>query len=70
MFLRKSGDVTPLLHCMRIGKSHRDMAIILLGTFSRWVNQLTEEDMKIDETKRNLRALSNFLPSNLFFSDH
>ncbi|GAW07655.1 hypothetical protein LENED_009663 [Lentinula edodes] len=29
LLLRKWGDVTPLLHAMRIGKSHRDVAIIL-----------------------------------------
>jgi hypothetical protein len=43
---------------MRIGKSHQDVAIILLGAFSRWINQLTDEEMRIPKTKVLLRALS------------
>jgi len=35
LLLRKTGDATPLLHAMRIGQSHRDVAIVLLGAFSR-----------------------------------
>ncbi|KAI3612582.1 hypothetical protein WG66_009907 [Moniliophthora roreri] len=31
LLLRKCGDATPLLHAMRIGQSHRDVAIVLLG---------------------------------------
>jgi len=35
LLLRKTGDATPLVHAMRIGDTHRDVAIILLGSFSR-----------------------------------
>jgi hypothetical protein len=31
LLLRKTGDATPLLHAMRIGQSHRDVAMVLLG---------------------------------------
>jgi len=57
LLLRKSGTATPLVHCMRIGKSHQDIAIILLGAFSRWINNLTDEDMRSPKTKVLLRAL-------------
>lgn len=42
---------------MRIGKSHQDVAIILLGAFSRYVNQLQDEDMTKPGTKVLLKAL-------------
>lgn len=42
LLLRKSGDVTPLLHAMRIG--NKDIAIILIGAFSRYVNHLDDSD--------------------------
>lgn len=55
MLLRKSGDVTPLLHAMRIG--HQDVAITLLGAFSRYVNQLQDEEVTLPRTKTRLKAL-------------
>ncbi|KAG7449270.1 uncharacterized protein BT62DRAFT_945391 [Guyanagaster necrorhizus] len=57
LLLRKSGDATPLLHAMRIGQSHKDVAIILLGAFSRWVNHLDEADIQKPKTKALLKAL-------------
>ncbi|KAK7696646.1 hypothetical protein QCA50_001304 [Cerrena zonata] len=57
LLVRKSGGATPLLHTMRIGKSHQDVAIILLGAFSRYVNQLQDEDMSKPGTKVLLKAL-------------
>ncbi|KAI0786395.1 hypothetical protein C8Q75DRAFT_771575 [Abortiporus biennis] len=57
LLVRKSGDVTPLLHAMRIGKSHQEVAIILLGAFSRYINQLSDEEMALSKTKVLLRAL-------------
>lgn len=57
LLLRKTGDATPLLHAMRIGKSHRDVAIILLGAFSRWVNHLEDEDIHKPQTRVLLKAL-------------
>ncbi|KAF8307006.1 hypothetical protein DL93DRAFT_2143470 [Clavulina sp. PMI_390] len=57
LLLRKSGDATPLLHAMRIGESHRDVAIILVGALSRFVNHLEEEDLQNPETRKMLKAL-------------
>lgn len=60
LLLRKSGDVTPLLHAMRIGQSHRDVSVILLGAFSRWVNHLEDDDIPKPRTKTLLKALRNY----------
>jgi len=57
LLLRKTGDITPLLHAMRIGQSHRDVAILLLGAFSRFVNHLGDEDIPKPQTKKILKAL-------------
>ncbi|KAK0453581.1 hypothetical protein EV421DRAFT_1765080 [Armillaria borealis] len=57
LLLRKSGDATPLLHAMRIGQSHKEVAIILLGAFSRWVNHLDEASIQKPKTKALLKAL-------------
>lgn len=57
LLLRKTGDATPLLHAMRIGPSHRDIAILLLGAFSRWINHLSDEDVPKPRTKMILKAL-------------
>lgn len=42
---------------MRIGQSHRDVAIVLLGSFSRYVNNLSDEEYKQPKTKTLLKAL-------------
>jgi len=42
---------------MRIGQSHRDVAIVLLGAFSRYVNYLTDEEIGMPQTKIMLKAL-------------
>ena len=55
MLLRKNGDVTPLLHAMRIGD--QDVAVTLLGAFSRYINQLQDEEMALPRTKTRLKAL-------------
>ncbi|KAF7983861.1 hypothetical protein HWV62_18188 [Athelia sp. TMB] len=57
LLLRKSGDATPLLHAMRIGQSHRDVAVILLGSFSRYVNHLQDDEVGLPQTKKLLKAL-------------
>jgi len=57
LLLRKTGDVTPLLHAMRIGNSHRDIAILILGALSRWVNHLDDTDMQNNQTKVLLKVL-------------
>ncbi|KAJ3018534.1 hypothetical protein NUW54_g316 [Trametes sanguinea] len=53
--VQKTGDVTPLIHAMRI--EHTDMAIILLGAFSRYINHLQDEDLEKPETKKLLKML-------------
>ncbi|KAE9410384.1 hypothetical protein BT96DRAFT_1011935 [Gymnopus androsaceus JB14] len=57
LLLRKSGDVTPLLHAMRIGQTHRDVAIILLGAFSRYINHLDDSEIQKPRTRTLLKAL-------------
>lgn len=57
LLLRKTGDATPLLHAMRIGQSHRDVAIILLGAFSRWINHLEDSEIGLPRTRVILKAL-------------
>ncbi|KAI6034219.1 hypothetical protein BKA83DRAFT_4186706 [Pisolithus microcarpus] len=66
LLLRKTGDATPLLHAMRIGQSHRDVAILLLGAFSRWINHLEDSEMQLPKTRIILKALQrSSLPSFL-----
>ena len=50
---------------MRIGESHRDVAIILVGALSRFVNHLEEEDLRSPQTKNLLKALSKIYCSLL-----
>jgi len=57
LLLRKSGDATPLLHAMRIGGSHTEVAILLVGALSRWVNHLDDEDLDKPRTRTLLKAL-------------
>lgn len=57
LLLKKTGDATPLVHAMRIGKSHRDVAIILLGAMSRWINHLDDDEIEQPATKVLLKAL-------------
>ncbi|KAH9943039.1 uncharacterized protein BXZ73DRAFT_40794 [Epithele typhae] len=53
--VKKSGDVTPLIHAMRIEAT--DIAIVLLGAFSRYINNLNDEDFEKPETKKMLKML-------------
>ena len=46
---------------MRIGDSHRDVTIVLLGAMSRWVNHLDDSDMADKKTKLLLKALRESL---------
>lgn len=57
LLVRKHGDATPLLHAMRIGKTHQDVAIVLLGAFSRYVNNLQDDEISLPRTKMLLKAL-------------
>lgn len=45
---------------MRIGESHREIAILLLGALSRWVNFLEDNDMAQQRTKILLKALRQY----------
>lgn len=54
--------MTPLLHAMRIGSSHKDVAILLVGAMSRFVNHLEDEDMDKPKTKVLLKALRTSPP--------
>lgn len=44
---------------MRIG--YTDMAILILGMFSRWINNLEEEDFKNKKVMINLNAIRKHL---------
>ncbi|KAF8268239.1 hypothetical protein EI94DRAFT_1195765 [Lactarius quietus] len=59
--VRPSGGVTPLIHAMRIGRSHHDVAIILIGAFSRYINNLEEVDFAKKETRSLLVSLRGSL---------
>lgn len=63
LLLRKTGDATPLLHAMRIG--HQDIAIILLGAFSRYINNLQDEEMALPRTRTRLKALRKIVFTRL-----
>ncbi|KAF9534831.1 hypothetical protein CPB83DRAFT_843014 [Crepidotus variabilis] len=55
LLLQSSGGETPLVHAIRIG--NKDVAIVLLGAFSRWVNRLEDEDIQKPKTQSLLKAL-------------
>lgn len=57
LLLRRTQNSTPLLHALRIGQSHREVAIVLIGAFSRWINHLEDEDFKQPRTRDLLKAL-------------
>lgn len=59
LLLRNSGNTTPLIHAIRLG--HKDVAIILLGTFSRWINHLEDGDLQSPSTIRLLKALRQYI---------
>ena len=54
--IKKSGDVTPLIHAMRT--EHTDMAIVLLGAFSRYINHL--QDRAYVRAQRGRMGLTMF----------
>jgi len=59
LLLRNSGNTTPLIHAIRLG--HKDVAIILLGTFSRWINHLEDGDLRKSSTITLLKALRQLI---------
>ncbi|BGP16638.1 hypothetical protein JCM10213v2_004640 [Rhodosporidiobolus nylandii] len=54
-----TGQPLPLVYAMRIGKSHSEVAIILVGAMSRKVNDTSDDELALmqPETKATLRAL-------------
>ncbi|KAH7887825.1 hypothetical protein F5I97DRAFT_1863107 [Phlebopus sp. FC_14] len=70
LLLRKTGDATPLLHAMRIGESHRDVAILLLGAFSRWINHLDDIDVQLPKNRVILKALRTNLKLAIDYGLH
>ena len=55
LLLQSSGGETPLVHAIRTG--NKDVAIVLLGAFSRWVNYLEDADIRKPQTQTYLKAL-------------
>lgn len=55
LLLQSSGGETPLVHAIRTG--NKDVAIVLLGAFSRWVNYLEDADIRKPQTQSYLKAL-------------
>ncbi|KAF8605172.1 hypothetical protein BDV93DRAFT_522033 [Ceratobasidium sp. AG-I] len=55
VLLRRVNNTSPLEHAMRIG--HTDMAILIVGMFSRWINYLDEEDFAKKKVMINLNAI-------------
>ncbi|GAA5870811.1 hypothetical protein JCM3774_001683 [Rhodotorula dairenensis] len=53
------GQPLPLVYAIRLGKSHHDMAIVLVGAMSRRVNDTTDDELaeKDPATLATLRAL-------------
>ncbi|KAF8558887.1 hypothetical protein OG21DRAFT_1474706 [Imleria badia] len=70
LLLRKTGDATPLLHAMRIGQSHRDVAIVLLGALSRWINHLDDNEVQLPKTRVILKALRTNLKLAIDYGLH
>ncbi|KAJ7628028.1 hypothetical protein DFH06DRAFT_1226946 [Mycena polygramma] len=48
---------TPLNHAIDCGASHRGVALLLLGMFSRYINHLNDEDFDEPATRETLRLL-------------
>ncbi|KAI0069088.1 hypothetical protein BV25DRAFT_1910794 [Artomyces pyxidatus] len=61
LLLKYVANASPLIHAMRIGDSHKDIAIILLGTYSRFVNNLEDEDFQRPENAATIRLLKGNL---------
>lgn len=62
--LQSIGGETPLVHAIRTG--NKDVAIVLLGAFSRWVNYLEDSELEKPQTRSYLKALrevTSFSPS-------
>ncbi|KAM0791285.1 hypothetical protein ACM66B_005759 [Microbotryomycetes sp. NB124-2] len=63
LLLQPVGGVTPLVFCMRQGKNHSDMAILLCGALSRRVNDITDDELS--ESRPELKAMLRSIRANL-----
>jgi hypothetical protein len=54
---------------MRIGQSHREVAIVLLGAFSRYINYLQDDEIALPHTKKILKALRMSIYHYKLFKD-
>ncbi|KAK4054538.1 hypothetical protein OIV83_001032 [Microbotryomycetes sp. JL201] len=63
LLLQPVGGVTPLVFCMRQGKTHSDMAILLCGALSRRVNDITDDELS--ESRPELKAMLRSIRANL-----
>ncbi|BEJ11199.1 hypothetical protein CspHIS471_0106210 [Cutaneotrichosporon sp. HIS471] len=57
LLLQKNASEFPVVYAARIGPSHRDVLILIVGAFSRYVNHLDEEDFKKKEVQNMLKML-------------
>lgn len=57
LLVSAQGGATPLLYTIRIGKSHKDIAILLVGALSRYVNNLPDDVAPSSQTKNLLRQV-------------
>jgi hypothetical protein len=65
LLLQKNAGEFPIVYAGRIGPSHRDIVILLIGALSRYVNYLEDEDFEKKETKATLKALSELSRGHL-----
>ncbi|GAA5822165.1 hypothetical protein JCM10212_002975 [Sporobolomyces blumeae] len=58
-----TGSPLPIVYAQRLGKSHHDVAILLVGALSRKVNDVTDDELAMMDpsTKATLRALRSSL---------
>lgn len=59
LLLTPVGGITPLVYSMRLGKTHSEVAICLVGALSKRVNDITDEELEqaAPETKSQLRSI-------------
>jgi len=57
LLVNAQGGSLPLLYTLRIGNSHRDIAILITGALSRWVNNLSSEEKPSTATQALLRSV-------------
>ncbi|KAI5481734.1 hypothetical protein MNV49_000011 [Pseudohyphozyma bogoriensis] len=63
LLVQSIGGSTPLVHAMRHGQSHREVAILLTGAISKQVNTLTDEDLH--NLSPHLKSLLRAIRANL-----